>query len=101
MASAPRAASRFSVCGFISMNRTIARGVTGMDVGSGALLGRLCDITDNGRVAKLHYGHSIKPEHRSKWDRVRPFSRHSCLERLSDDDGNGDIGPNVERWTTT
>ena len=41
MAGAPRAASRFEFRGFISVSRTIARGVTAMVVGSGALLGGL------------------------------------------------------------
>ena len=41
MAGAPRAALRFGVRRFISVARTIARGVTAMVVGSGALLGRL------------------------------------------------------------
>jgi len=39
MAGAPRATSRFGFCSFISNTRTIARGVTAMVVGSGALLG--------------------------------------------------------------
>src|SRR5437773_1866647 len=39
MAGAPRAALRFGVRGFISTTGTIARGVTAMVVGSGALLG--------------------------------------------------------------
>ena len=39
MAGAPRAASRFGFRGFISITRTIARGVTAMVVGSGALFG--------------------------------------------------------------
>ena len=39
MAGAPRAASRFGFCGFISITRTIARGVTAMVVGSSDLLG--------------------------------------------------------------
>ena len=38
MAGAPRAAIRFGLRGFISITRTIARGVTAMVVGSGALL---------------------------------------------------------------
>ena len=41
MAGAPRAALRLGRCGFISITRTIARGVTDMGVGSGALLGFL------------------------------------------------------------
>jgi hypothetical protein len=41
MAGAPCAASRFGFRGFISIARTIARGVTAMVVGSGALLGCL------------------------------------------------------------
>jgi hypothetical protein len=40
MSGAPRAAGRFGFCGFISITREIARGVTAMVVGSGALLGR-------------------------------------------------------------
>ena len=40
MAGAPRAALRFGFCGFISITRTIARGVTDMDVGSGVLFGK-------------------------------------------------------------
>ena len=39
MAGAPRAALRRRVCGFISEIREVARGVTAMVVGSGALLG--------------------------------------------------------------
>jgi len=39
MAGAPRAALRFGFHGFISIVRTIARGVTAMVVGSGALFG--------------------------------------------------------------
>ena len=39
MAGAPRAVSRFGFRGFISVTRKVARGVTDMVVGSGALLG--------------------------------------------------------------
>src|SRR6266851_4474573 len=51
MAGAPRAASRFGFCGFISITRTIARGVTAMVVGSGALLGRLGFTTEGEMIA--------------------------------------------------
>ena len=47
MAGAPRAALRFTFRSFISITRRIARGVTAMVVGSGALLGANPEASTN------------------------------------------------------